>query len=515
MTAAKAPKQPTMAEQLAAMRAGLPHLYERKWYQWAKTLFDSRNSMTLLCAANQISKSSTQIRKCIEWAGNQKLWAQLWKPEHSPPRQFWYLYPDRGIATSEYHLKWVPEFLPRGAYKSAGPYGWKPAYGDKRQISSIQFNSGVIVNFKTYEQDPQNLQSGTCHAIFCDEELPEHLYSELQFRLSAVDGYFSMVFTATRNQAFWKRVLEGDGDAELFPEALKIQVSMYDCQTYTDGTPGAYSEEKIAKIKARCKSETEIQRRVYGRFVTEVGRKYGAFDAGRHFVKPYQLPIDWQRYAAVDSGSGGGGQRHPPAIVFVAVRPDHRLGAVYKAWRGDDGQIYTNGDIFEKFLQMRAQHSFVLQKYDYAAKDFQTISDRAGETFLPSDKSHERGEDVINTLFKNDMLVLFDDDETRKLGSELSSLMHSTAKKHAKDDLCDALRYCVVDIPWDWSALKDEPTEDEKLEVAARPYTDQERLAMEIAARRGEMFDDGRKKETDDWGELDDEFRYWNERAGG
>ena len=68
------------------LRVGLPFKYRWKFYPWAREFFESRNRMTLLCAANQISKSSTQIRKAIEWATNPDLWPDLWATR---PHQFW------------------------------------------------------------------------------------------------------------------------------------------------------------------------------------------------------------------------------------------------------------------------------------------------------------------------------------------------------------------------------------------------------------------------------------------
>lgn len=498
------------AARFAELKAGLPHLFERKWYAWAKTFFDSRNKLTLLCAANQISKSSTQIRKAIEWAGNPKLWDELWG-DKCPPRQFWYLYPDKATASAEVMHKWVPEFLPRGKYKDHPTYGWEILYGDRRRVEAIVFKSGVTIYFKTYEQDVQNLQSGTVHAIFCDEELPEPLYSELQARLFGTDGYFSMVFTATKNQDFWKRAIEGEGDAELFPEALKLQVSMYECLVYTDGTPGGYSEKRIKEVIAKCKSETEVQRRVHGRFVTELGRKYGAFEATRHYKKPFAIPTDWHRYSGIDIGTGGAG--HAPAICFVAIRPDFRLGVVYKGWKGDDGQVFTDGDVYEKYVELRGRQPIVTARYDWAAKDFHTIAERNSDPVERAEKSHDVGESTLNTLFKNDMLFVFDDEELTKLGSELSSLMKATPKRHAQDDFADALRYAVVSVPWDWSMLQGEPTEEALKEEETKPYTAEERVAMEIAERRGE-FTDGRQKAKDDWHELEEEFAEWNEAYG-
>lgn len=499
------PKNP----ELQAMFEGLPHRYDKDWYTWAWDFYKSTNKMCLLCAANQISKSSSQIRKQIEWAGNKKLWPKLWATE---PKQFWYLYPDASTATSEFETKWV-EFMPRGAYKDHETFGWRLVRGDKRMADYIQWNSGVRTVFKAYTQNVKNLQAGTAHYIACDEELPEELLSELQARLFATDGYFTMVFTATLNQDLWKLAIEGEGDIEKFPEAFKQQVSMRDCITYKNGKPGAFTEERIRQIEAGCRSEQERLRRVDGRFITELGRKYAQYDATRHLKATFSIPGDWKKYAAVDLGGGGTG--HPPAICFVAVRPDHRLGIAYKGWKGDDGPTYTNGDVFNKFLELRGTDLCVLQKFDQQAKDFGTIATRAGESFQPSDKSHERGEDVINTLFKNDMLHIFDTQELQKLGTELSSLMKNTPKRKAKDDFADSFRYCVVDIPWDWSALKGLATDDERKLVDERPYTDAERVAMELDERRGAFIDPRKPREDQEWAELDDEFKFWQERAGG
>jgi hypothetical protein len=449
--------------------------------------------------------SSTQIRKCIEWAGNPALWPTLWK---EPPRQMWYLYPTKEIYKGEFVNKWEPEFMPRGKYKTEHPtYGWK-LIKDAGEIIGIRFNSGMNVYFRTYSQNVHNLQAGSCAAIFCDEELQEELYDELMLRLAATKGYFSMVFTATRNQNFWRLAIEGQGEQEKFPDAWKRQVTMYDCMHYMDGSPGHFSLEDIQGIVNSCRSETEVQRRVLGRFVTEQGRKYPQYDALKHNVKPFAIPRDWKLYSAVDVGSGGAG--HPPAIVFVAVKPDYRYGVVYRGWIGNDGRNYTAGDIYKKYLDLKGAEPVIEQRYDQGSRDFRTISDRAGDTFLGSDKRHDRGEDVVNTLFKAGMLQIFIDPDLEYLGTELTSLMLDTPKNKAKDDFCDALRYCVVTIPWDWTCLKGEKSDIDKELEKYRPYTDVERVKMEIDERRGEFSD--KPHRDNEWNDLDSEFEEWNAR---
>ncbi len=493
------------------IRDGLPHLYGYKWYKWAKRFFDSTNRMNLLCAANQISKSSTQIRKAIEWSTNAKLWPKLW-PKNPIPRNLWYLYPDSKVATIEFETKWVPEFMPRDPFKDHPIYGWTPIY-EKKRIEKVVFNSGVTLHFKTYMQNPQSLQSSTVHAIFCDEELPEHLYSEINARLIATDGYFNMVFTATLNQQMWWQAIEGRGDQEKFPKAFKLQVPMYECVEYMDGTPGHFTRERIAEIKASCKSNNEVLRRVYGRFIADTGRKYPAFDPTRHFVEPFEIdPGKWHLYGGVDPGSGGGA--HPAGMGIIAVQPDYRKAYVITGFRMDH-QETTSGDVLNKFVEMRGNLVLRNQIYDQANKDFQMVASRAGESFAKAEKSHELGEDIVNTLFKNDMLFIFDTPELRKLGQELITVSSDVPKRHCKDDFIDgAVRYPCTSIPWDWTAVRgiSLPKEPED-----RPFTEDEYLAWMEKERRGTVDEDRERRRNpkeEHRAEWEEETAFWNSQYG-
>ena len=493
------------------IRENLPHLYGWKWYEWAWRFYNSTNEVNLLCAANQISKSSTQIRKCIDWATDQRKWKRLW-PKRPIPKNFWYLYPDAKVATVEFETKWEPEFMPRGPFKNHPVYGWEAIY-DKKRIEGIRFKSGVIVHFKTYMQNKKSLQSSTVHAMFCDEELPENLYPELQFRLAGTEGYFHMVFTATLNQQMWWAAIEGQGNEETFKDAFKQQVSMYECLNYRDGSPGAFTIERIEEIKKNCKSELEIQRRVYGKFVKETGRKYHAFDPNRHFVKPFEIvPGEWILYGGVDPGSGG--NAHPAGMGIVAVNPEYRKGYVIAGKRLDN-RYTESSDILDEFIKMRGNYVLRNQYYDQANADFNIVATRAGESFCKSVKSHDLGEDIINTLFKNDMLFIFDTPELRKLGRELLIVNQNTPKRQCKDDFIDgAIRYPCTSIPWDWTVIRgvELPQKPQN-----RPLTEEEYARWVEKERRG-PYERQRKqrdsKRSDGWRAWHDEVDFWNKEYG-
>jgi len=70
-----------------------------------------------------------------------------------------------------------------------------------------------------------------------------------------------------------------------------------------------------------------------------------------------------------------------------------------------------------------------------------------------AEKSHEIGENLLNTLFKNQMLELFDLPNIFKLVTEFTSLKSETPKNKAKDDGIDSLRYAISKIPFDFSDI--------------------------------------------------------------
>ena len=466
------------------LKEGLPFLYGWQWYDWADEFYNSTNRINLLVAANQISKSSTQIRKCINWATNKALWKNLWGL--MVPNQFWYLYPSKDVATAEFETKWS-QFLPRGKYKEDPVYGWEEEY-DGKDIKLIRFNSGVILYFKTYAQDPHKLQSGTVFALFADEEMPYEIYDELMFRLSATGGYFHMVFTATKGQEFWRQCMEEKGRFEKLKTAWKRCVSMYDCLTYMDGSSTPWTIKKIKQIEATCGTEAEVQRRVHGRFVKSTGLRYPTFEFKQHVVQPLPEAQNWLVYAGVDIGSGG--ENHPAAIVFVALRPDRKRARIIKAWRGI-GVKTTAGDVLAQYRMMARGHTVVQAFYDWASREFGNLAESAGVSFIRADKARDRGDLTINALLKNNMLLLEDIPEVHDVGYELARLSVNDNKRSTSDDLADGLRYAITGMPFDW----EETEAEEKKEAEPEDERRNGRAGPEDTLLLGE-------DEFDEWNEL-------------
>ena len=501
----------------------LPHLYGFPFYKWSREFFESRKKMNFLCAANQISKSSTAIRKNIEWACNKNLWPLLWP--NREPKQFFYFYPTSEIATSEFLKKWVPEFLPRGAMREHEWYGWE-AQMSAGEIVAIHFRAGVSIYFKGYAQKIANLQSSTVDMVTGDEEMPSEYAAELLARLFASDGYWNMVFTATIGQELWYQTMERMGHTdEAYPQAAKWIVSMYDCMFYEDGSPSPWTEARIKEKEGMCGTENERLRRIMGRFVRDYGRRYSSFNPEKNVGGDGEIPEGWNLYAVVDIGSGRTAARKFAscgAILFLAVNKEYTRAKIIKSWRGD-GIETTSPDLLNLFLQMASTLPKTIQNvYDYGSKEFGLTAERAHVPFIMCNKKKVSGDSLVNLLFKLQALQvppgIYDN---QKLINELM-LVPVHKVKTANDDLSDALKYVCMAVPWNHQQLlKDAPkgvyehynfeavAEDSLQEFPDPSWTSKQYAAWEVATRRGSM----NRKVSDGWG-LDEEIAEWNDAYG-
>ena len=265
--------------------------------------------------------------------------------------------------------------------------------------------------------------------------------------------------------------------------------------------------EKINRTIALCRSESEVLKRVYGRFVKDEGLKYPSFDRSRNVKPPEPPPPHWPIYVGVDIGAGGD-ENHPSAITFVAVRPYYRYGVVFRHWRGDD-KIYTMSDVANKYIELSQDINVTAAFYDYHAKDFKTITDRMGLSFAAAEKKHDIGEQVINVLFKNSMIDIHDSPEMVPLISEITSLLLGTDKRKAKDDSVDSMRYALTKIPFDFSHVGYQTLQRD----TARPrlMTPHEVASSERNRDRIRMFASQSNVSSN---QVQDEISEWNQVFG-
>lgn len=457
-----------LLEQREKLKQGLPHKYGFKFYDWQLDYINSFEKMCLLCAANQIGKSVCNFIKMITWATEPSLWPKLWDKK---PIQFWYFLPGKDNVTTEFRTKWIPELLPRGEFKNHPQYGWREEFRNKH-LWAIHFNTGVSIYIHTYGQDVMHLQGGTVDAIFVDEEVPWELIPEMMMRINARNGYFNAVMTPTIGQEMWRRVFEVRGEGEVFPDAYKKQVSIYECQKFSDGTLSHWTDQRITQTLNRLGTQAEIDLRAHGKFTVQEGLKLPAFNRDVNVAKPIDV-TGWYFVSGVDPG--GGGQGSLPAIVFLAIRPDFQASRVTEVWRGVPEKIYTAQDVFDQYVDMKKSRPMLGEFYDYGAKDFGTIATRQGFSFQTADKDRKRGFALTNTLLKNSMLIIDSTEPNQDLILEITTLREDQNKRNAPDDAVDALRYALMSVPWNFDGM-----------IGEREIIKQKKILTQEDYRRGE-----------------------------
>lgn len=436
-----------LLEEKKKLREGLPHLYGRKFFQWQRDYLEAvpKHRHRYISAPNQCGKSSISVIDCVDKATNEAWWKKLWGGK---PNYFMYFYPSLKLATREFDTKWVPEFLPRGEFKDHPVYGWEAEY-KAGEIKALHFKNGISVLFMAYSQAAIDLQAASPAAIYIDEEAPAEIMDELLMRIEGPrKGYFSAVMTPTMGQAYFQEIFQ----RKRMLDAFAITVSMYKCLQYEDGSPGPFTVADIKRREALLSTKAQIDMRIHGKFTKAEGLVVPTFDKERNVKPAAEVPSDWLWYSGVDIGSSG--SNHPAAICFVAVRPDFKQARVVNCWRGGPFETTTSEDILKKYLVMRGELTMSGEYYDWAAKDFHTIAMRAGIPMQPADKSHETGYNLLNTLFKNDMLSIDDIEENQPLVEEILNLRVDTKKRHAKDDQLDSARYAVSKIPFNFEDIK-------------------------------------------------------------
>lgn len=459
----------------------LPHLFGRKNYQWGWDAITTRARQVLLCGANQISKSSTFIRKNVWLATASSLWTKYF-PKDPNVRTFWYSYPSQDVTRAEWGTKWM-EWMPAvpAGHHLHKAYEWavQPAKSSRLLTGGfanprvrtcvpdiLHFSTGMSLGFRTYSQSVSTAQATSVHMFTADEELPFDRFGEAMARLTATGGIFNMGFTATLGQIEWYRAMMRIGqEDEMLPGAWKKCVSLYDCRTYMDGSPGRWSSEKDIEEQIRkLGSPDEVAKRVHGQFVMTTGRAFHAYDAAKVRIAKYERsPRGLGFVAVVDPGTGGE-KGHPAAVMTLAVDRMNNVICVWNCWRGD-GISTTSNDICKKLDEMTTGLTLEALVYDHASRDFRLTAEdyfrQKGRavSIVEAKKDRTTGFERVNSYLQAGALVVpdtapngcvwFDPSGVQRLHDEFRTVLRQEVGKKShgfRDDLTDCLRYACMHI---------------------------------------------------------------------
>lgn len=173
----------------------------------------------------------------------------------------------------------------------------------------IKHTSGGIsyLSFKSYEQGRLKFQGDTLDWVWCDEEPPVEIFTEILARLTATRGLLWITFTPLLGMT--------DVVELFFPTPTERQRALIS-MTIEDATH--IPEEDREAIIARY-PEHEREARIRGIPILGSGRVFPIAEE-RIRCEPIQIPKWWKWIVGIDFGWD-----HPTAIVWCAWDPEGRV----------------------------------------------------------------------------------------------------------------------------------------------------------------------------------------------
>lgn len=318
----------------------------------------------------------------------------------------------------------------------------------------VRHKSGcnVRLQFRSYEQGRENLQSATIDFVYCDEEPPEEVMGELRARIAATGGFIYMAFTPLKGmtplvQEFWTHENENK---------FLVCMNIYEAKHMTP--------EKLRNIESLYSglSEAERQARMMGIPTMGSGMVYPIDDEELKYDS-FEFPKSFRRLGALDFGRG----EHPTACVWIAQDPMSGIIYVYDCIKTVKKSVAENASIMRKrggWIPFAYPHDLMRDSGTDRGRateadkksegyKYKTMYEDEGIIFTPHHARTAEGSNrVENGLIEVRQLMLngklkiarhlselFKEKQVYRYGDDLKPVK-------VKDDLMDAMRYAVIMI---------------------------------------------------------------------
>lgn len=160
---------------------------------------------------------------------------------------------------------------------------------DSRTVSSILLVNDSIIEFKTYEQGWEKLQSAKIAGAWLDEEPPERIFKEVYTRTIDLGGQLILTFTPLKGMTWSYN--------QIFSKADKKNIDVY---TWGMADNPFIPPDEIKKL-IKMLSKKEAQMRLHGRYTSSSGMVYTNWERQTH-IKPIKYNHKLPCYVSVDWG---------------------------------------------------------------------------------------------------------------------------------------------------------------------------------------------------------------------
>jgi PBSX family phage terminase large subunit len=302
----------TMVQMYEATFGQMPYHFRNLSYEPMDKQLDFHKSdckIRLYIGGNRSGKSYGSVAECIWWAlGNH--------PYRSTPRP-----PIMGRV--------VGVDFPNGCEKILFPIfkklcpeeglaggNWDRAYSKGTRV--LTFKNGSTIEFMSADQAVDKFAGSSRHFCYFDEEPPKSVYTECQARLVDTDGDSWISMTPVLGITWMYDDLYKNDDV------FKINSSTLENRYL--------STDAIGRFMKTLDSDTDVDIRIYGKFVALSGLIFNMFDPNVHIIKvsDFHPKPPLQIYVGMDFGI-----HNPNAFLWNAIFPSGEIVTFFEVYESE------------------------------------------------------------------------------------------------------------------------------------------------------------------------------------
>ncbi len=210
------------------------------------------------------------------------------------------------------------------------------------------------IYFKSADQGREKFQGASLDFVWFDEEPPEDIYYECLMRVFDKKGDIFGTMTPLKGLTwvYNEIYLNDKNNPEVWCENM----------TWEDNP---FLDKSEIELLTSTLSESELESRKYGRFMSSGGLVYSEFDENIHVIEPFDVPLSWQDNISIDPGLN-----NPLSAHWYAVDYDGNVYVIAEHFEAKKDVVYHAEKIKEisnKLNWHRASNGMISTLIDSAA----------------------------------------------------------------------------------------------------------------------------------------------------
>lgn len=247
------------------------------------------------------------------------------------------------------------------------------------------FGTFSKIGFKSCDQGREKFQGTSLDYVWFDEEPPFDIYMECRMRVLDTSGEIFGTMTPLKGLTwvYNEIYLNESCDKEIWSITMTWEDNPF------------LNKNEVEKLSA-VMSESELESRKFGRFMSFNGGVYPEFDVNVHVIEPFDVPFSWQDKISIDPGLN-----NPLSAHWYAVDFDGNVFVVAEHYEAKKDILYHSQKIKEisKRLNWKTKNGYIESLIDSAANQRTLASSKS-----VSELFYENGI-LVNTNVNKDVFT--------------------------------------------------------------------------------------------------------------